>query len=169
MIKRLLALTLLLLTMPLVAAAQTSGTEQELRKIITEMVDAHSRGDRAVFERYLADDYHGTTMNAIPQTKADFLKLLPNTSATMKITVPTPKDGATYDLKDVKLHTLGDAVVMTYQFDYQTKVKRRPNVVSFRVTDVFTKGSGGWQLKVHHRTLVPATRKNVDWVFRMDP
>jgi hypothetical protein len=58
---------------------------------------------------------------------------------------------------------------MTYRFDYHTKQKQGANLVSFRATDVYTKGSGGWQLRVHHRTLVPATRKNADWVFKTSP
>lgn len=170
MMKRLLTVALLLLTVPLVAAAQNSDIEQQLRKIVTEMVGAHARGDRAVFERYLADDYIGTTMNGVPWTKADVLKHLPSASATMKITLPEPpQEGVTFNMKDVKLHVFGDTVVMTYQFDYQTKVDRTPNLVSFRSTDVFTKGTGGWQLRVHQRTLLPATKENVDWVFKMDP
>lgn len=170
MLKRLLAVAVLSLATPLVTAAQTSDSariEQELRKIIIEMVEAHARGDRAVFERYLADDYIGTGMNAIRQTKADFLELLPNTSATMKVTLPAPKADATFEMKDVRLHILGETVVMTYQFDYRTNLKRRSNLVSFRVSDVYTKGSEGWQLRVHQATLVPATRRNVDWVFKM--
>jgi ketosteroid isomerase-like protein len=131
------------------------------------MVEAHSRGDSAVFKRYLADDYVGTNMNGIKQSKTDLLNFLPNISATMKMINTAPKEGATFDMKEVELHVLGDTVVMTYRFDYQTT--QTANLVSFRVTDVYTKRGDDWQLKVNHRTLIPATRRSAAEVLKMNP
>src|SRR5688572_23320947 len=58
------------------SAQQSASPEQKLRALLAEFLDAAGRGDKAVFERFFADDVIYTRATGVVVTKADILKSL---------------------------------------------------------------------------------------------
>src|SRR5512146_3120611 len=86
--------------------AQTSAnTTQELRALLDQFLAGASNNDRAVFERFFADDLIYTRNSGQTTTKAAILKSLPAQLA---------PSGSTYSAEDVTVHDYGNAAVVNF-------------------------------------------------------
>ena len=137
-------------------AANNSQIEQELRKITNERISSIYRGDKTVFDRYLADNYVETSDDGTVQTKAKLMANFEPPPSSMKIT---------FNIEDVQVSVYGDTAVMNFRGNFQIDVSGQKISESQRVTDVWMRRGGRWQLIAEHYSNIPAERI----VAKVDP
>lgn len=147
--KKTISIILLVLVPVIFARGQTrtnSQVEQELRKITDELISATLSGDLKVYDRYLADDYLETDENGVVSTKAQVIANFQSPPAVAKPTI---------DVEDVKVRVYGDTAVMSFRGNFRAEVGGQKIFESFRITDVYMRRNGRWQLFAEHQSRIP--------------
>ena len=127
--------------------AQTSNTTQELRALLDQFLAGASNNDRAVFERFFADDLIYTRNSGQTTTKAAILKSLPAQLA---------PSGSTYSAEDVTVHDYGNAAVVNFVLVAKDKDGK---VTHYRNTGTFVKRNGEWQAVAWQATKISDEKK----------
>src|ERR1044071_5456360 len=135
------------------AAASDAETERELVRIIQSLMDAVAVGDKAVWERHVADDLIYTDENWRVLTKREILADFG----------PLPK-GYTGSIKvaEVKSRINGDAAVVSWQAHEEETVFGQRLAPVYLVTDTYFRRGGRWQLVAEQITVRPSERKTLD-------
>ncbi len=142
-------LLLTLMAAPAVAAAQKTSASDQLKQLLHEFLDAAGRNDKAVFDRFFADDLIYTRSAGATITKADIMKSLNEP--------PNPNDPkATYDADDITVHDYGKAAVLNFRLIQHLDKEDKPETNYFRNTGTFLKRNGRWQAVAWQSTRVPA-------------
>ena len=136
-------------------AQQTASPEQTLRALLTEFLDAAGRGDKAVFERFFADDVIYTRATGMVVTKADILKSLD---------APRPADAPkmTYSAEDVNVRVHGDTAIVNFQLvgiGSRSLMDSRIEVTKYRNTGTFMLRGGRWQVVAWQATKLAEPEK----------
>jgi ketosteroid isomerase-like protein len=129
-----------------------NNDEQELRKLENEWLSTYISGDRATYDRIVADDFTGTDESAVNRAKEQDRALLPS--------VPVVNSIAVNDEMQVRLY--GETAIVTGRI--VTKVKagdRELHGFTTRFTDTWLKRQGRWQIVARHYSRVPIERKAV--------
>lgn len=128
----------LVATVPLIAAGST--TKDELVAIATEIVHAIEPGDKAVFDKYLTDDFILVDRDGLQTlTKKDVVDG----------TTPLPKGyWLKFEIADVELREFGDVAVLIFRTVEREGIHDQEILVNYRGTDVFVKRNGEWKLAV---------------------
>ena len=137
--------------------AQASQDEQALRRLEDEWLGSYLRGDKATFDRIVADDFTGTDESAKVRNKAQERELIQAPPASIKASLTN---------EDVRVRIHGDAAIVTGRI----VVKSQPGgqaEISFqsRFTDTFLKRQGSWQVAARHYSRLPVERTAV----KLDP
>jgi ketosteroid isomerase-like protein len=137
---------------------QESKDEQELKRLEDEWLSSYLRGDKATFDRIVADDFTGTDESAVLRNKAQEREL-----------VQTPPPGAikvSLTNEDVQVRIYGDATIVTGRIVQKAE---RAGQDSFgfqsRFTDTFLKRQGRWQVVARHYSRFPPERTAI----KVDP
>jgi heat shock protein HslJ len=131
-------------------------TERELVRIIQSLMDAVAVGDKAVWERHVADDLIYTDENWRVLTKREIL-------ADFK---PLPKGySGSIKVAEVKSRINGDAAVVSWQAHEEETVYGQKLAPVYLVTDTYFRRGGRWQLVAEQITVRPSERKP----FAVDP
>jgi Domain of unknown function (DUF4440) len=137
------------------AAGQTASdaeTEKELTRIAQELVDAVARGDKAVWEKHVADDVIYTDENWTVLTKRDLVDSLapfpPGYSGTIRVT-------------KVRSRINGDAAVLSWEGLEEQYVYGQKLTPVYLITDTYFKRNGRWQLVAEHVAVRPQPRKSI--------
>jgi len=163
---RLLIAGVLTLAMVTLASSQTtnqkvseaSKDEQELKQLEDEWLNTYLRGDRATFDRIVADDFTGTDESAVLRNKAQEKEL---------VQAPPP-GGIKVSLtnEDVQVRIYGDTAIVTGRIVQKAE---RAGQDSFgfqsRFTDTFLKRQGRWQVVARHYSRIPLERTAI----KVDP
>lgn len=118
--------------------AQTSAT-QDVTALLREFMDAAGRGDRAVFDKFFADDVIYTRATGVVIGKADIMNRLGK---------PTPASEGknTYSAEDITVHEYGDTVVVAFRLVGRTENRDgKVETSNYRNTGTFLKRDGRWQ------------------------
>ncbi|MGC1620217.1 MAG: nuclear transport factor 2 family protein [Candidatus Acidiferrum sp.] len=118
--------------------AQTSAT-QDVTALLREFMDAAGRGDRAVFDKFFADDVIYTRATGVVIGKADIMSRLGK---------PTPASEGknTYSAEDITVHEYGDTVVVAFRLLGRTENRDgKVETSNYRNTGTFLKRDGRWQ------------------------
>ena len=136
-----------------------ANDEQELRRLEDEWLNTYIRGDKATFDRIVADDFTGTDESAVLRNKTqerELVQALPPGSI-MKVSLTN---------EDVQVRMFGETAIMTGRIVQKAE---RPGQDSFsfqsRFTDTFLKRQGRWQVVARHYSRYPAERTAI----KMDP
>src|SRR5438045_7681926 len=119
--KQLLIFVLLVLVASSFAEAQTRAnnrTEQEIRRINSEIAEAGLHGDKATAERLIADDYLYTGMDGSTRTKAQIIKDMQPLPANVKYSSR---------MEDVLIRDFGGTAVMSYRMVEDVEVNGQKN------------------------------------------
>ena len=144
----LLSLLLTLMAAPAVEAQKTS-TGDQLKQLLHEFLDGAGRNDKAVFDRFFADDLIYTRSAGATITKADIMKSLNEP--------PKPGDPkASYDADDITVHDYGKSAVLNFRLIQHLDKAGKPETNYFRNTGTFLKRNGRWQAVAWQSTRVPA-------------
>ena len=93
---------LIFFLLPTIRAQQAphSATTHQLTAMLNQFLDDASKGNRAGFDRFFADDVIYTGSNALVRTKPEIMTNV----GSMK---PTPDKKTTYSAEDVSVHDFG--------------------------------------------------------------
>jgi len=135
------------------AVAQTptnNRTEQEIRRINSEVAEAGLHGDKATADRLIADDYLYTGMDGSTRTKAQIIKDMQPLPSNVKYSSR---------IEDVVVRDFGGTAVMSYRMVEDVEVNGQKNSSQYRSTDVFMRRKGKWQLIATHTSMIPTNSK----------
>ena len=143
-----------LLSIALGAAAQTpklSPTARQLTSRLNEFLDAAGRSDRAVFDRFFADDVIYTRSAGVTVDKAEILKNVDRRESA----------GGTnkFSAEDVTIHDYGTTAIVNFRLVAQMEKDGKTDVAHYRNTATFLKRNNGWQVISWQSTKVPETAK----------
>jgi pimeloyl-ACP methyl ester carboxylesterase/ketosteroid isomerase-like protein len=130
----------------------TNNDEQELRKLENDWLSTYISGDKATYDRIVADGFTGTDESAVKRTKEQDRALLPS--------APVAGSIATNDEVQVRLY--GETAIVTGRI--VTKIKAGDQEIpgfTTRFTDTWLKRQERWQIVARHYSRVPLERKAV--------
>jgi ketosteroid isomerase-like protein len=143
---RLLPFLLVLLSYGQPALASPSPATAELTKLLHEFLHAATVNDRAVFDKFFAEDVIYTRSAGVTITKADIMK---------SFTQPGGQKPAsqTFDADEITVHQYGNFAIVNF------RLIAKPNDGSaaqyYRNTGSFVKHDGMWQAVAWQSTKVP--------------
>lgn len=115
-------------------------TEQVLRKLEREWLDAYLNKDVAAMRRILADDFTITYGDGSVRDKAETIRSL-------SLSKKNPEEY--HWTEDSKVRVYGDAAIITGRFLYRRAKDQEPNGAS-RYTDTYVRRKGHWQVVASH-------------------
>jgi ketosteroid isomerase-like protein len=117
--------------MPLSADAQ-------LRVLLQEFLDGAARNDKAIHQRFWADDVIYTSAQGVVRNKAEILK---------HVEEPQPPDAPkmTYSAEDVKINDFGDWAVVNFRLVAKSEKDGKTETTNYRNTGTFRRRNGQWQ------------------------
>jgi hypothetical protein len=147
------AISAMMVALALAFAAPTvaaeGGASAELKKLLHEFLEAAGRGDKAVFDRFFADDLIYTRSAGVTITKADIMKGLNEP--------PKPDDPkSTYSADDITARDYGDMAVVNFRLIQHLRKGDSSETNYYRNTGTFLKRNGRWQAVAWQSTRVPA-------------
>jgi uncharacterized protein (TIGR02246 family) len=127
------------------APAGNSKVEEEIRRLEREWFDSYVRGDRAAFDRIVADDAVMTYGNGKVGNKSEAIA-----------EIKAPAD-ASYSLTsdDVQVRVYGDAAIVTGRVTEKGIFNGRSLNSQSRYTDVWVRRNGRWQVVAAQNTRLP--------------
>lgn len=148
---------LALLTLSSLGVAQTtartpsdSATEQELVRIAQGLLDAVASGNKAVWEKYVADDVIYTDENWRILTKKELVDSLS----------PLPKGySGSIRMANVQSRINGDSAVLSYRALEEEYVFGQKLSPVYLITETYFKRNGTWQMVASHVIVLPSERK----------
>ena len=124
-----------------------SQSEQEVRKLEREWLDAYEQHDATAMDRILADDFKLTQSSGAVQTKADILAAL---TAPRDSGRPEPK----FSTEDVQSRVEGDTVILTGRFIQRMEHDGQTRTIGASYTDTYVKRRGRWQVVASQLTRI---------------
>ena len=124
----------------------------ELTKLLREFLQAASKNDRAVFERFFADDVLYTRSAGMTVTKADILRSFDEPRA-------AERAASVYDADDVTVHQYGDAAIVNFRLIARMQKEAESETTCYRNTGTFIRRGGRWQTVAWQSTRVPQKDK----------
>jgi len=118
--------------------------KKDVLKIEEERAQALEKGDLAVLDRILADDYVYVNVLGELNTKA---QRLTNTQSGISKHESLKED-------DFRVHVYGDTVVMTGRASGLVHYRGKVNNKARRFTNVYMKQGGQWRLVAHQATTI---------------
>ena len=129
-----------------------AATEQELTRIAQELMDAVAVGDKAVWQKYVADDLIYTDENWKVLTKKEIIDSM----------APLPKGySGSIRVTNVQSRINGDAAVLSWRALEEENVLGHKLTPTYLVTDTYFRRNGHWQLVATQITVMPSERKVV--------
>lgn len=118
--------------------AQTSATT-EVTSLLHEFIEAAGRGDRAIFDKFFADDVIYTRATGAVITKASIMEGLGKPT-------PASEGKSSYSAEDVTVHEYGDMVIVAFRLEGRTvHDDRKVETAHYRNTGTFLRRNGRWQ------------------------
>ena|ERR1700733_7277562 len=130
-----------------VLRAQTgskSDAAAAVSKIENDGVKADLSGDKAFYEKVLAEDWTGGDSEGKFYTKADILKMLDD---------PKNNKTNTEKLFDLKVRVYGNTAVATYKDTYDMLLNGQHRAHTIIGTDTFVKMDGDWKQVASHASV----------------
>ena len=131
-------------------AAQAPATG-DLTKLLHEFLQAATTNDRAVFDRFFAEDVVYTRSAGVTIHKSDIMK---------SFNEPRSADRASqsYDADDITVHQYGNFAVVNFRLIAKPNAGGAPQY--YRNTGSFVKHDGMWQAVAWQSTKVPDAVKD---------
>ncbi len=137
---------------PAGTTAQTKGS-QEVIALLHEFMAAAGRGDRAIFDKFFADDVIYTRATGAVITKADIMESLEKP-------VPASAGKSTYSAEDITVHEYGDTVIVAFELVGRTEhPDGKVEIAHYRNTGTFLRRNGRWQAAAWQATKISEPSK----------
>lgn len=134
--------------------AQTKGTATaEVTALLREFIAGAGSGDRALFEKFFADDVIYTRATGVVITKADIMQSLGKSS-------PASEGKSTYSAEDITVHEYGDTVIVAFRLEGHTEhADGKVEQAHYRNTGTFLRRNGRWQAVAWQATKISEPNK----------
>jgi len=109
-------------------------TDAQLRVLLNDFLDGAGRNDKAVHQRFWADDVIYTSAKGVVRTKADIMK-----AQDERADPNEPK--MTYSAEDVRINDQGDWAIVNFRLVAKTDKE----TANYRNTGTFRRRNGQWQ------------------------
>jgi ketosteroid isomerase-like protein len=127
--------------------AQTNASA-EVTALLREFMEAAGRGDRAIFDRFFADDVIYTRATGAVITKAAIMESLGKPA-------PASEGKSTYSAEDITVHEYSDTVVVAFRLEGRTEhADGKVETAHYRNTGTFLRRNGRWQVVAWQATKI---------------
>jgi len=134
------------------AFAQTKAAE-EVTALLREFMAAAGSGDRAIFEKFFADDVIYTRASGVVITKASIM-------ASLGKPAPASEGKSTYSAEDITVHEYGDTVIVAFRLEGRTEHSDgKVETAHYRNTGTFLRRNGRWQAVAWQATKISEPAK----------
>jgi ketosteroid isomerase-like protein len=134
------------------AQAQTKAAE-EVTALLREFMAAAGSGDRAIFEKFFADDVIYTRASGVVITKASIM-------ASLGKPAPASEGKSTYSAEDITVHEYGDTVIVAFRLEGRTEHSDgKVETAHYRNTGTFLRRNGRWQAVAWQATKISEPAK----------
>ncbi|MGH9381305.1 MAG: DUF4440 domain-containing protein [Thermoanaerobaculia bacterium] len=123
------------------SAQERPDPRTELPRIARELLAAVATGDRAVWDRHLADDGVFTDERGVRRTKAELLEVLQP--------LPAGYDGR-LEPRDVEVRDFGTTAVLTFRAEESLTLHGQTVADTYFETDTYLLRDGRWQMVASH-------------------
>ena len=135
-----------------VTRTQTSGT-QEVTSLLREFIAGAGSGDRAMFEKFFADDVIYTRATGVVITKASIMESLGKPSA-------DSEGKSAYSAEDITVHDYGDTAIVAFRLEGRTEhADGKLETAHYRNTGTFLRRNGRWQAVAWQATKISEAAK----------
>jgi ketosteroid isomerase-like protein len=111
----------------------------EVTALLREFMQAAGTGDRAVFEKFFAEDVIYTRATGAVITKADIMESLGKPAA-------QTSGKSTYAAEDIMVHEYGETVIVAFRLEGRTELPDgKVELAHYRNTGTFVRRDGHWQ------------------------
>jgi len=118
--------------------AQTKAAA-EVTALLREFIAGAGGGDRAIFEKFFADDVIYTRATGVVITKADIMESLGKPA-------PASEGKSTYSAEDITVHEYGDTLIVAFRLEGRTEhADGKVEQAHYRNTGTFLRRNGRWQ------------------------
>src|SRR5580700_8498917 len=134
------------------AIRSQTGAAQEITALLREFMAGAGSGDRAIFERFFADDVIYTRATGVVITKADIMGSLGK---------PAASEGkSSYSAEDITVHEYGETVIVAFRLEGRTEQSDgKVEQAHYRNTGTFLRRNGRWQAVAWQATKISDTGK----------
>ena len=154
---RFVKLLLILIAMSLLGARATPAqakSTQEVTALLREFLAAAGGGDRAVFDKFFAEDVIYTRATGAVISKTDIMNSLSKPA-------PASEGRSTYSAEDITVHEYGDTVVVAFRLVGRTvRGDGKMETSNYRNTGTFLRRDGRWQAVAWQATKVSQAVKS---------
>jgi ketosteroid isomerase-like protein len=134
------------------ARAQTKATE-EVTALLREFISGAGSGDRAIFEKFFADDVIYTRASGVVITKASIM-------ASLGKPAPASEGKSSYSAEDITVHEYGDTVIVAFRLEGRTEhADGKVETAHYRNTGTFLRRNGRWQAVAWQATKISEAAK----------
>jgi ketosteroid isomerase-like protein len=132
--------------------AQTKAAA-EVNALLREFMAGAGSGDRAIFEKFFADDVIYTRATGVVITKADIMGSLGKPA-------PASEGKSTYSAEDITVHEYGDTVIVAFRLEGRTEHSDgKVELARYRNTGTFLRRNGRWQAVAWQATKISEAAK----------
>lgn len=112
----------------------------EVRALLVEFISAAGNGDRALFDKFFAEDVIYTRATGVVITKADIMANLGKPST-------ATEEKSSYSAEDITVHEYGDTVIVAFQLVGRTEHgDGKVETARYRNTGTFLRRNSRWQV-----------------------
>jgi ketosteroid isomerase-like protein len=112
---------------------------EEVTALLREFMQAAGTGDRAVFEKFFAEDVIYTRATGVVITKADIMQGLEKPAA-------EASGKSSYAAEDIIVHEYGETVIVAFRLEGRTELPDgKVELAHYRNTGTFVRRDGRWQ------------------------
>jgi ketosteroid isomerase-like protein len=130
-----------------------SKSTGEVTVLLREFLEAAGRSDRAIFDKFFADDVIYTRATGAVITKADIMESLGKPT-------PASEGKSTYSAEDITVHEYGDTVIVAFRLVGRTqRDDGKVETAHYRNTGTFLRRNGRWQAVAWQATKISAAGK----------
>jgi len=131
---------------------QTSGTQQ-VTALLREFMAGAGSGDRAIFDKFFADDVIYTRASGVVITKTSIMESLGKPS-------PASEGKSSYSAEDITVHEYGDTVIVAFRLEGRTEhADGKVETAHYRNTGTFVRRNGRWQAVAWQATKISEAAK----------
>jgi ketosteroid isomerase-like protein len=126
------------------AGGPSSNTEEAVRQLHSEIVQAQLKSDTVALDRLWADDHIFTNPLGVVQTKAQRLAEMKSGGRTIE----------SFSIADVQVRVYGNTAVVTSRATLKGQRQGQDISGQFRGIDVYVKKQGSWQVVAAQATRI---------------
>jgi ketosteroid isomerase-like protein len=135
-----------------VTRTQTSAIE-EVTALLREFMAGAGSGDRAIFDKFFADDVLYTRASGVVITKTSIMESLGKPA-------PASEGKSSYSSEDITVHEYGDTVIVAFRLEGRTaRADGKVETAHYRNTGTFLRRHGRWQAVAWQATKISEDAK----------